>query len=78
MLYIFHCNYSLLQLALEHNRAKAGNANRQRRASESDSMQDRLDTIAVSVKNVDILQMLSKAQDEYDKVWYQVMHDGWL
>ena len=47
---------------------------RQRRASESDSVIDvQRDEIhgngtVTGAKNVDILQMLSKAQDEYDKV----------
>jgi len=57
---------SLVQVASvprndEENGAKA--SSRARRASESDTVfEDTLD------KNVDILQMLSKAQDEYDKV----------
>ena len=51
---------------------------RQRRASESDSMFDRAEPGGTTVgdtatggggkRNVDIMQMLSKAQDEYDKV----------
>ncbi|KAK3104078.1 hypothetical protein FSP39_024252 [Pinctada imbricata] len=53
---------SLLQLALEHYRE-----NRQRRVSESDSVQEKTEMVSAGVKNVDILQMLSKAQDEYDK-----------
>lgn len=41
---------------------------RQRRASESDTLMD-VRPLAVGARgNVDILQMLSKAQDEYDKV----------
>jgi len=52
-------------------------AARQRRASESDSLVDLQRSTpasnisngtAIPGKNVDILQMLSKAQDEYDKV----------
>ena len=38
-------------------------SSRPRRASESDTVFD-----VAHDKNVDILQMLSKAQDEYDKV----------
>jgi len=45
----------------EENGAKA--SSRARRASESDTMFE-----VGHDKNVDILQMLSKAQDEYDKV----------
>lgn len=57
---------SLVQIASaprsdEETVAKA--ASRARRASESDTMCE-----VVTDKNVDILQMLSKAQDEYDKV----------
>jgi hypothetical protein len=58
---------------------------RQRRASESDSLVDMQRDTAASLhgngtaaasKNVDILQMLSKAQDEYDKVCiYVSVHD---
>lgn len=45
---------------------------RQRRASESDTLMD-VRPLAVGARgNVDILQMLSKAQDEYDKV--RVIH----
>ena len=58
--------HSLVQVASvpnsdEENGAKA--LSRARRASESDTVFD-----AAHDKNVDILQMLSKAQDEYDKV----------
>ena len=43
---------------------------RQRRASESDTLMD-VRPLAVGARgNVDILQMLSKAQDEYDKVLF--------
>ena len=57
---------SLVQVASvprsdEENGAKA--LSRARRASESDTMLE-----VARDKNVDILQMLSKAQDEYDKV----------
>lgn len=45
----------------DENGAKA--MSRARRASESDTMIE-----VARDKNVDILQMLSKAQDEYDKV----------
>ena len=45
----------------DENGSKA--ALRARRASESDTMLE-----VARDKNVDILQMLSKAQDEYDKV----------
>lgn len=45
----------------EENESKA--SSRPRRASESDTMLE-----VARDKNVDILQMLSKAQDEYDKV----------
>ena len=45
---------------------------RQRRASESDTMLDRIDLSMImsekQQRDVDILQMLSKAQDEYDNV----------
>ena len=49
---------------------------RQRRASESDTAMERppvavdaaMCSISPQKNNVDILQMLSKAQDEYDKV----------
>jgi len=47
----------------EENGAKA--ASRARRASESDTVFE----VAYD-KNVDIMQMLSKAQDEYDKVYW--------
>ncbi|XP_061187710.1 mRNA-decapping enzyme 1A-like [Saccostrea echinata] len=53
---------SLLQLAIDYHRAKSDM--RQRRASESDSMLEKEESLP---KNVDILQMLSKAQHEYDK-----------
>ncbi|XP_078310071.1 mRNA-decapping enzyme 1A-like isoform X4 [Crassostrea virginica] len=53
---------SLLQLAIDYHRAKSDV--RQRRASESDSILDKEDS---TPKGVDILQMLSKAQHEYDK-----------
>ncbi|KAL3851955.1 hypothetical protein ACJMK2_015645 [Sinanodonta woodiana] len=59
---------SLLQLAIEHHHAKSQGSQRQRRASESDSI-DRNESMARSPQpsQVDILQMLSKAQHEYDK-----------
>lgn len=53
---------SLLQLAIDYHRAKSDM--RQRRASESDSILDKEES---TPKNVDILQMLSKAQHEYDR-----------
>jgi len=58
--------FSLVQVASvpcsdDANGAKA--SSRARRASESDTVFE-----AGHDKNVDILQMLSKAQDEYDKV----------
>jgi len=58
---------SLVQVASvprsdEESGAKA--SSRARRASESDTVFE-----VAHDKNVDILQMLSKAQDEYDKVW---------
>lgn len=55
--------FSLLQLAIDYHRAKSDM--RQRRASESDSILDKEES---TPKNVDILQMLSKAQHEYDRV----------
>lgn len=55
--------FSLLQLAIDYHRAKSDM--RQRRASESDSILDKEES---PPKNVDILQMLSKAQHEYDRV----------
>lgn len=55
--------FSLLQLAIDYHRAKSDM--RQRRASESDSILDKEES---KPKNVDILQMLSKAQHEYDRV----------
>ena len=61
---------SLVQVALG---SKLDISARQRRASESDTMIDKADNLTQNLlkkgaKNVDILQMLSKAQDEYDKV----------
>ncbi|KAL5014500.1 hypothetical protein ScPMuIL_008770 [Solemya velum] len=58
---------SLLQLAIENHRAKSNNAQRQRRASESDTMQDRVEVIGPESKGIDIVQMLYQAQHEYDK-----------
>ena len=51
----------------EENGAKA--SSRARRASESDTVFE-----VGHEKNVDILQMLSKAQDEYDKVCCATVH----
>lgn len=73
---------SLVQVAgdtypQDDNNVVSSASARQRRASESDSLVDmQRDTgaclhgngTAAAGKNVDILQMLSKAQDEYDKV----------
>lgn len=46
---------------------------RQRRSSESDSMDDRGDDLGIA-RQVNIIEMLSKAQHEYDQVcvalWY--------
>lgn len=53
---------SFVQVAIESHTAKA--ALRNRRASESDSMHD---IMSGTTRQVNILQMLSKAQDEYDK-----------
>lgn len=60
---VFCFFFSLLQLAIDYHRAKSDM--RQRRASESDSILDKEES---TPKNVDILQMLSKAQHEYDRV----------
>jgi len=63
---------SLVQVAsVPHSDDETGASSRARRASESDTMfEDGHD------RNVDILQMLSKAQDEYDKVcrYAKVLH----
>ena len=60
-----------MQVAIQ-TQQKDSMAGRQRRASESDTTNDVRGTgdeaKAADQKNVDILQMLSKAQDEYDKV----------
>lgn len=64
--------FSLVQIAVE-TQQKESAIGRQRRASESDTT---IDSRAIDAgksidgmqKNVDIMQMLSKAQDEYDKV----------
>lgn len=75
-------NYSLVQVAgdtypQDDNNVASMASARQRRASESDSLVDiqrdnaaclHGNGTATAGKNVDILQMLSKAQDEYDKV----------
>ncbi|KAK3601718.1 hypothetical protein CHS0354_016078 [Potamilus streckersoni] len=59
---------SLLQLAIEHYHAKSQGSQRQRRASESDSIdRNGIMTRPQQPSQVDILQMLSKAQHEYDK-----------
>jgi len=55
----------------EENGAKA--SSRARRASESDTVFE-----VAHEKNVDILQMLSKAQDEYDKVGDAAIHGCFL
>ena len=55
---------SLVQVAVHAQEKKD---TRQRRASESDSMEERMPAIG-KAKNVDIMQMLSQAQHEYDKV----------
>jgi hypothetical protein len=59
-----------VQVAIQ-TQQKESMAGRQRRASESDTTNDVRGTSdeakAADQKNVDILQMLSKAQDEYDK-----------
>jgi hypothetical protein len=52
---------SFLQVAIESHTT----AQRNRRASESDSMHD---IMSGATRQVNILQMLSKAQDEYVKV----------
>ncbi len=58
---------SLVQVTLDSK--KDNGSGRQRRASESDTLLDTQRPAAVGARgNVDILQMLSKAQDEYDKV----------
>lgn len=59
--------YSFLQEAIKVHTQKA--ALRNRRASESDSTP----SIMAGGKPVNILQMLSKAQDEYDKVCYSMV-----
>lgn len=68
--------FSLVQVAIgkEEKEMVSG---RQRRASESDTPVDPpsngagvLKNADAMPKNVDILQMLSKAQDEYDKVCF--------
>ena len=61
---------SLVQIALENQEKKEVNQSRQRRASESDTMPERAEKMPrpAPAKNVDIIKMLSKAQDEYDKV----------
>ncbi|VDI47608.1 mRNA-decapping enzyme 1B [Mytilus galloprovincialis] len=53
---------SYLQVAIESHTSKA--ALRNRRASESDTMHDVMSGVN---RQVNIMQMLSKAQDEYDK-----------
>ena len=63
---------SLVHVAAE-TLEKDSAAGRQRRASESDTLYERaandfVDPAMNPKTNVDILQMLSKAQDEYDKV----------
>lgn len=62
----------MVQITVE-TQQKESAIGRQRRASESDTTIDSraIDagkSIDVMQKNVDIMQMLSKAQDEYDKV----------
>jgi len=62
----------LVQIAIETQQKETASG-RQRRASESDTTSDARSSeagkgIDAVQKNVDILQMLSKAQDEYDKV----------
>ena len=67
---------SLVHVAAETTQEKdSAAAGRQRRASESDTLYERAvndyaaaDPTMNPKTNVDILQMLSKAQDEYDKV----------
>ncbi|CAC5416860.1 DCP1B [Mytilus coruscus] len=53
---------SFLQVAIESHTTKT--ALRNRRASESDTMHD---VMSGATRQVNIMQMLSKAQDEYDK-----------
>ncbi|XP_064604470.1 mRNA-decapping enzyme 1B-like isoform X2 [Liolophura sinensis] len=59
----------LVQLAIEHHHAKTQSSMRQRRASESDSMVERpTESMGpTDPQQVDIIQMLSKAQHEYVK-----------
>lgn len=69
--------FSLVQLAIEHHNAKTQSSMRQRRASESDSMVERPteNMGPTDPQQVDIIQMLSKAQHEYVKVGG--CQDGW-
>ena len=53
-------------------------AARQRRASESDTTMNDRPIASGQPKNVDILQMLCKAQDEYDKVSDHFLKKGSL
>lgn len=60
----------MVQIAIETQQKETASG-RQRRASESDTSDARSSDAGKGIdavqKNVDILQMLSKAQDEYDK-----------